>query len=251
MHFHFGSLVHNYNLLPDGLDMLYWNKTPTAVIVHYHGSDIRWKNNEKNLTNKLADKILVSSPDLLDHAPSEAEWLPRSLDIAKIEPIYPSSSIQREIKIVHAPTRRNYKGTQKIINSVKMLRSENYPINLHIIENKDHEEAIQEYSKADIIIDWVNRDFGIYGMFGIEGMALGKPVLSSTNNLPHAVRKNCPVIDVNEDNITKQIAELIENPDMIRANGVKCRQFAENNHNVDDTVNQLNEIYSNVLKSIP
>lgn len=250
IHFHYGSLVHNYNLLPDGLDMFYWHNAPTPIIVHYHGSDIRWKNNENSFTNRLADKILVSSPDLLHHAPSESEWLPRSLDMAKIDPIYPDTTIKGEIQIVHAPTRRHYKGTQIVIDTVEMLRSKNYPINLQIIENMNHQKAIQEYSKADIVIDWVNSDFGIYGMFGIEAMSLGKPVLASTNNLPHGLKENCPVIDVNEDNLTNKITQLIENPDMIRANGIKCRQFAENKHNINDTVDRLNEIYSSMLNGV-
>ena len=46
------------------------------VIIHYHGSDIRGRWKEKRDRWKYADKIIVSTPDLLEGAPEGTEYVP-------------------------------------------------------------------------------------------------------------------------------------------------------------------------------
>jgi hypothetical protein len=57
--------------------LLYLGK---QIILHYHGSDIRDKWLERERHWKHADKLLVSTPDLLIDAPAHAEYVPNMIN---------------------------------------------------------------------------------------------------------------------------------------------------------------------------
>jgi len=59
------------------LTLPYKNK---KIIIHYHGSDIRGRWEEKKKRWKYADKIIVSTPDLLEGSPEGTEYLPNVID---------------------------------------------------------------------------------------------------------------------------------------------------------------------------
>jgi len=62
-------------------------KAPSRkIIMHYHGSDIRGKGEEKRLYFSPADLVLVSTRDLLDEVP-HAVWLPRPVDTDHFKPL--------------------------------------------------------------------------------------------------------------------------------------------------------------------
>jgi hypothetical protein len=53
------------------------------ILMHYHGTDIRERWEEKRHLWKHADRVLVSTKGLLDGAPSSVEWLPNPIDRKK------------------------------------------------------------------------------------------------------------------------------------------------------------------------
>lgn len=73
--------VHSFDRIIPFLKMIYPKK---PVILHYHGSDIRDKWNQKKYWKK-ADKVLISTPDLLDGAPEEAILLSNPVNIEKFK----------------------------------------------------------------------------------------------------------------------------------------------------------------------
>ena len=130
-HFFFGN-----SLLPAGLDLPWLKRLGKKVLVHFHGSDIRnsrlfqyeenivlgkpatsppiqkpWQRRSLERWRRYADVMLVSTPDLLRIAP-EAKLVQQAIDLSQWEyqPEPPDSS-PHEIRIVHAPTDRNKKGT--------------------------------------------------------------------------------------------------------------------------------------------
>ena len=52
----------------------------TPKIIHYHGTRIRTHWDDRKKWWKKADRILVSTPDLLDGAPSNATYIPNTYD---------------------------------------------------------------------------------------------------------------------------------------------------------------------------
>ena len=57
---------------------------------------------------------------------------------------------------------------------------------LELVEGLHHDEAFERYRAADIVVDQLNA--GWYGLFAIEAMALGKPVVTFLHD--EAVRRS-------------------------------------------------------------
>ena len=95
--------------------------------------------------------------------------IPPGIDLAAIEPAPPSDRARPVI--LHAPSSRRRKGTEHVIAACEGLDAD-----LEIVEGLHHDEAFERYRDADIVVDQLNA--GWYGLFAIECMALGKPVVT-------------------------------------------------------------------------
>src|SRR4029450_5390844 len=73
--------------------------------------------------------------------------------------------------VIHAPSSRRRKGTEHVIAACEQL-----PGGLEMGEGLHDDEARRRYARADIVVDQLNA--GWYGLFAIEAMALGKPVVT-------------------------------------------------------------------------
>ena len=162
-HFHFGL-----TLVPQSLQFPILRAARKKSVMHYLGSDIRGKTPAQLAYGKKADAEVVGSYDALRWVP-EAEVIPPGVDLAAIEPAPPSDR-ERPL-IVHAPSSRRRKGSEHVIAAVEGLDAE-----LELVEGLRHDEAFERYRAADIVVDQLNA--GWYGLFAIEAMALGKPVVT-------------------------------------------------------------------------
>ena len=95
--------------------------------------------------------------------------VPPGLDLRPFVPAPPSDA-ERPL-VVHAPSDRVRKGTAHVIAACAQL-----PVELEIVEGLQHEQARERYRRADIVVDQLNA--GWHGVFALEAMALGKPVVS-------------------------------------------------------------------------
>lgn len=80
-----------------------------------------------------------------------------------------------KLVIVHAPTNPYVKGTNEIMVALRKLGQEGYKFSIRLISGIAHEEARKHYAQADVIIDSITE--GVYGLFAIECMSMGKPVI--------------------------------------------------------------------------
>jgi len=69
--------IHWYDWIIPYLRFLYNKK---IIIIHYHGSDIRYRFEEKRKRNKYSDFIAVSTSDLIQHIP-ESSYIPNPVDL--------------------------------------------------------------------------------------------------------------------------------------------------------------------------
>ena len=99
----------------------------------------------------------------------DAEVVPPGIDLSEYAPRPPTD--RRAPVVVHAPSSRRRKGTEHVIAACEQL-----PVDLQIVEGLHHDEARKLYEGADIVVDQLNA--GWYGLFAIEAMALGKPVVT-------------------------------------------------------------------------
>jgi glycosyltransferase involved in cell wall biosynthesis len=244
IHFHFGSVLHipDLNFL-NGIDLPMWKMQRKRVIMHFHGSDIRWKG-VPWFYQRFADEIVVSSPDLIEWAPERATWIPRPVPVNSLKPQYPEPKESHPISVVHAPTNREVKGTEFVVNAVDSLISKGFDIDLRIIEGVNHSQALQIYRTADIIVDWVNPDYGLFGMFGIEAMALGKPVIASiSDTVEDHLPDGCPVLNTYPEDLESELRNLVDDKTSLKTIGEKSRDYVEKVYDIEVNIDKYNKLY--------
>jgi len=162
-HFYFGL-----TLVPKSLQFPLLRLAGRSSVFHFLGSDIRGKSQTELAYGHRAGAQIVGSYDAIRWVP-DAHVIPPGIDVHAIAPAPPSDR-ERPV-VLHAPSSRARKGTEFVIAACESLECE-----LEIVEGLDHREAFERYRRADVIVDQLNA--GWYGVFAIEAMALGKPVVT-------------------------------------------------------------------------
>jgi len=107
------------------------------------------------LAREMADRYgrvnFVSTPDLLEFLPRSV-LLPQAVDFDRIEPLLqegpPPRPRPHHFVIAHAPTNRQIKGTQYLLDCVARLQARGCRIELLLIENLSHADALRKYREA-------------------------------------------------------------------------------------------------------
>lgn len=233
-HFYFGL-----TLVPPALQFPILRALKKKSVFHYLGSDIRGKTPAELTDGKRADAEIVGSYDALRWVP-EAHVVPPGLDLRPFVPVPPSDA-PRPL-VVHAPSNREKKGTRYVIEACERLE-----VDLDIIEGVPHDEARARYARADIVVDQLNA--GWHGVFALEAMALGKPVL--THLKPDVVERSAegygiriPIVAASKDTLVEDLRPLVENTALRREIGAQSREYVERVHDIDRVTDRLLEIYA-------
>ncbi|MGZ8782665.1 MAG: glycosyltransferase family 4 protein [Gaiellaceae bacterium] len=232
-HFHFGL-----TLVPQSLQFPILRAARKKSVMHYLGSDIRGKTPEQLAYGRKADAQVVGSYDALRWVP-EAEVIPPGVDLSRIQP-QPPSDRARPL-IVHAPSSRRRKGSEHVIAAVEGLDAD-----LELVEGLHHDEALQRYRAADIVVDQLNA--GWYGLFAIEAMALGKPVVTFLHD--EAVRRSeeafgtrVPIVSATADTLRETLRPLVADPARRRTLGAASRAYVEQVHDIERVADRLLDLY--------
>ena len=233
-HFYFG-----WTLLPKFIQFPLLKAARKRSVFHFLGSDIRGKTDAELAYRRRADACIVGSYDAVRWVP-EAEVVPPGIDLRGIEPVPPPA--RERALVVHAPSSRARKGTEHVIAACADL-----PVDLEIVEGLHHDDAFRRYADADIVVDQLNA--GWYGIFAIEAMALGKPVLTYLHD--EAVRRTeeafgtrVPLVAVTKETLRDRLGELAAAPEERRRVGAESRAYVERVHDADRIADHLIEIYS-------
>ena len=237
LHYHGQAISAGYR------DLIMWvgimNK---PVILHYHGSEIRNKKHLK-LANDFVKHIYVSTPDLLKSVQS-AEWLPNPVNLKKIG--YSDLNKNEKLVILHAPSNRKIKNTQAVIGAIDTLKDEGLEIELNLAENIGHEKLMGMISESDIIVDWINPDFGIYGVLSIEAMAIGRPVICT---LTESLYKeyDLPIINCHPNDLSNTIRTLYSTRDKLMDKGKLGYDFVHKYHDSSEIAKKVINRYESIL----
>jgi Glycosyl transferases group 1 len=143
-----------------------------------------------------------------------------------------SDGSSRPVVVLHAPNHRQVNGTHHLEEAVKQLRNEGLKVDLRILEGRPNEEIRLAMHAADIAADQF-LDPG-YGLFPIEAMAVGKPMLTRMSPIPEELYteslRRCPLVDTNPDNLPDQLRRLVTDPHLRRELGEAGREFVLNHH---------------------
>ncbi|HVU76075.1 MAG TPA: glycosyltransferase family 4 protein [Gaiellaceae bacterium] len=232
-HFYFGL-----TLLPKSVQFPLLRALKKKSVFHYLGSDIRGKTPGQLAFGKRADAQIVGSYDATRWVP-EAHVVPPGLDLRPFTPVPPSDA--KRPLVVHAPSNREKKGTKFVIEACAQL-----DVELDVVEGVPHEEARARYARADIVVDQLNA--GWHGVFSLESMALGKPVVTYLKD--DVVERSAagfgiriPIVPATKETLVDALRPLVDRPELRREIGAKSRAYVEQVHDIDRIADRLVDIY--------
>ena len=233
-HFYFGL-----TLVPKRLQFPLLRAFRKKSVMHFLGSDIRGKRPEELAWAARAGARIVGSYDAARWVP-EAEVIPPGIDLRDVVPVPPSDRL-RPI-VVHAPSSRRRKGTEHVIAACDQL-----DVDLELIEGVHHDEAFARYRSADVVVDQLNA--GWFGVFAIEAMALGKPVVTflhgeAVERTERAFGVEVPIVSATKETLVERLRPLVEDPAERRRVGAASREYVERVHDADVVADRLLDVYA-------
>ena len=234
--FHF---IFGLTLVPQSLQFPILKLFGKKSIMHYLGSDIRGKTPEELASGKKAGAQIVGSYDAIRWVPG-AEVIPPGIDLSRFTPAPPSDRTRPVI--LHAPSSRRRKGTEHVIAAVEGLDAD-----LEIVEGLHHDEAFERFRNADIVVDQLNA--GWYGLFAIECMALGKPVVTflheeAVRRTQEAFQTTVPIVSATAETLREQLRPLVADAAERRRRGEACRAYVELVHDQERITDRLLDVYA-------
>jgi glycosyltransferase involved in cell wall biosynthesis len=222
-----------YGSLKRSLDRRHKDK---IYLKHYHGNDIRGMYDD--------DFCVVSTPDLLQYAPN-GKWLPNPIDLIELESIIPLNQKQTRItKIAHYPYYQNYDSNDYYTTVLSEIGNEKKSEVVRI-SNLSHIKTLETISSCDIVIGKILPDVGWFGKFELEGMALGKPVITYVSDELYEKYKPS-VYRTTENTFKRDLEGLIED---IAERDRLCKEgqaYIKKYHSMEVIFKALNEYYRKI-----
>jgi glycosyltransferase involved in cell wall biosynthesis len=166
--------------------------------------------------------------------------IPPGIDVHAIEPSLPSD--RPRPTIVHAPSSRRRKGTEHVVAACEGLDAD-----LVLVEGLRHDEAFERYRDADIVVDQLNA--GWYGVFAIECMALGKPVVTFLHDEAVArtereLGMQVPIVNATKENLRARLEPLVASASERNRIGAESRAYVEQVHDLESVADRLLALYA-------
>lgn len=254
-HFHGGS-----SLLPRNADIPFLKAMGKKIVFHFWGSDVRLRSkaldpamaklNEESIVAKLsflgrfANLALVADAELMQYVSpyfSRVEYLPHAV---KVKGNIGSGLRQRLMPlVVHAPSDRTLKGTNALLEAVERLKQEGVSFQFNLLEGLRNHDLMHQVADADIVVDQLR--LGTHGVFSVEAMALGKPVICYiAPQFRSGYPADLPVISASVHNVVDQLRLLVNMPIEQREElGRAGVEYAFNRHDTAVVATALIRLY--------
>lgn len=218
-----------------------WKKQGKKIVCCYYGSDLRIRGLIKELDD-ISDLNLTSEFDHLT-LKKNLEYLFYPYDTSEL-PVKKERSSD-EIKIVHSPTNRKYKGTELIVSVIEKVKKER-KIEFLLMENVERSKLLEIKSECDISIDQVGGTMGGtgYGKAGLETLAMGIPTITNmTKEYADWLPENPFVVGNNFNELYKSLMELIDNENARIEIGKNGIAWIDKYHSFDGVNKKLKQLY--------
>ena len=246
-HFHAGL-----TLAPRRLTLPLLKARRKGIVFQSWGSDLRGRSAGEVSYLRDAGAVIVGSYLTRRLAPRgpwpEYDVVPPALVLDDWErsPTEPGETL----RIAHAPSKRAVKGTETVLAAVESLRAKGAPVELDLIEGVPNAEARLRYAAADVVVDQLR--IGWYGMFAIESMALGKPVVvhldeQAAAETEEAFGLELPLVRADESSLEHVLGDLVETRAELPALGRRSREYVERVHAHTAVARRVLEIYERVI----
>ncbi|WP_029165762.1 glycosyltransferase [Aminiphilus circumscriptus] len=196
------------------------------------------------------DHMFAVNPDLLWFLPeAKASFLPYTVANWFEETDRPPLLTKKKLRVVHAPTNRECKGSDIILKALYDLETI-FPgeIETILVEGKSYSEALAIYRDADLIVDQVL--VGWYGGLAVEVMRMGKPVAvyireEDLRFIPPDMRKdlNDAFIRVQPDTINEVLGRFVADRQALREKAENAYHYVQKWHDPVKIALQVKEYY--------
>lgn len=146
------------------------------------------------------------------------------------------------VRICHAPNHHGFKGTEFVIEAVRILRSEGLQVELVMLEKIQNVQVRAVLSsEVDILVEQLIVTG--HGLNGLEGMACGLPVISNLEDDDYILPmrrwsffSECPIVSATPENLADVLRKLVTRPGLRMQLGAAGRKYAEKYHGMDSAV---------------
>jgi len=205
------------------------------------GCVIEMKRARTGLIEKTFDEIICHIPD--------AGYLTRGYNLA-FSPInledfppekYSNYIISPKLRILHAPTNEDYKGSKYIYLALDELKKK-YDFELKLVKNVTIEKLYEEIQSSDLVIDQMIG--GGYGLFAMEAMAMYRPVVCYVReDLWEKIKHDSPIYNASPDELYNVLDSILANPAQLTERSRQSREFIEKYHDAKKIAQQYYEIF--------
>lgn len=214
------------------------NKGKKIIACHF-GSDLRTRGIFKEMEELSDLNLTVEFDHTKIHPNINYIFFPFDCENAR-----PKKRLNPVLKIIHSPTNRLFKGTEKIIKVIDNLKK-NFNFEFLLIENTPREKLLKIKSECDLAIDQIGGILGGsgYGKNSIENFSMGLPTITEfTNDYLKFLPEN-PFITANEKTLYDVIVDIIKNPDILIEYSIRSVEWLKKYHSFESVNNQLMTLY--------
>jgi len=198
---------------------------------------------------RYVEHMWALNPDLLYFLPREkSSFLPYTISGWSDLPMRPPQ-LRQKLRIVHAPTNREAKGSDMILASLKSVDSA-HPgvIEIQLVENVSREQALKALREADLVVDQIL--VGWYGGVAVEAMKMAKPVIArvATEDLQFIPRQMAEdiqqtIIQADPGTIHEVLLRCIGDRDFLRLRAAASLEYVHRWHDPVKVATQVKQAY--------
>lgn len=173
-------------------------------------------------------------------------YIPIPMDMQKYRLKRGWDEVHKPLRIVHTPSRRDYKDTPLLEKVCKEVKG----VELTLIEGKPLEEAIEAKRDSDICFGQIK--VGSFGMAEKEAMAYGNAVIGRLLPIERAYNPRCPIIDAYDAPTLKVILErMVQSPDKVSELKRLGRHWTEQNLSYEAVAPREKALYEHIMYDDP
>lgn len=221
----------------DGRDVRRLKEAGKKIVSNYHGLDLRMRGAIRPVWD-ATDLHLTCEFDLYRRYP-ELDYLFLPFDPDSVSPAAPEGET---IRICHAPRIRAVKGTGTIVDVVEDL-SRDLPVELVLIEDVPHAEAMRLKSTCHIAIDQIAEGDMGYGVNSLESLSMGIPTVTNLSDAYQEFIPDHPFVLATPGTLRSVLRELVLDEALRQKHGGAGPPWIEKRHHWKSVAEKIHWFY--------
>lgn len=151
--------------------------------------------------------------------------------------------------VFHAPSRSAIKGTAQIVTALEALAAER-PMRTRLLTGIPHEHVLAEIARADIVVNQLNSETP--GVFALEAMALGRPVvLEYRRDMLAPFAQATPLVAATPATLGERVAELCADAERRAELGRRGVEYVRDVHDARGVAAAIEHVYAHARTRTP